>query len=155
MKIGDFGLAYDLDNHTRQKRMQTLTSSSSKPNNLDVTSGNIMEYSIIKIDEFVGTPLYQSPEQIKEHSYNEKVDIYAMGLILYEMCGCFKTGMERRINIEKLRNETVLSKNVYEKYPVESELILLMTRLKPSERPSANEILNCQKFRDWKKRFSD
>ena len=78
-----------------------------------------------------------------------------MGLILYEIHGCFKTGMERRINIENLRNEPVLPKNVNGKYLVESELILLMTRLKPTERSSANEILNCQKFRDWKKRFSD
>lgn len=114
-----------------------------------------MENSFIKIDEFVGTPLYQSPEQIKELSYNEKVDIYAMGLILYEMCGCFKTGMERRVNIENLRNEHKLAKNILEKYPMESELILLMTRLKPSERPSASEILNSQKFKEWKKRFSD
>ncbi len=114
-----------------------------------------MENSFIKIHEFVGTPLYQSPEQIKELSYNEKVDIYAMGLILYEMCGCFKTGMERRINIENLRNEHKLSKIISERYPMESELILLMTRQKPSERPSAIEILNSEKFKGWKMKFSD
>jgi serine/threonine protein kinase len=113
-----------------------------------------MENSFIKIDEFVGTPLYQSPEQIKKQRYNEKVDIYAMGLILYEMCGCFKTGMERRVNIENLRNEHKLGKNVLEKYPVESDLILLMTKQKPGERPSAKEILNSEKFKEWKKNMS-
>ena len=82
-------------------------------------------------------------------------ELEAMGLILYELCGCFKTGMERRVSIENLRNEHKLSKNILEKYPMEAELILLMTRLKPSERPSANEILNSEKFKDWKKRFSD
>jgi len=99
--------------------------------------------------------LYQSPEQIKELAYNEKVDIYAMGLILYEMCACFKTGMERRISIEKLRNEHKVEERINSKYPIESELILLMTRVKPSDRPAAQEILNSEKFKIWKKQFSE
>ena len=78
-----------------------------------------------------------------------------MGLILYEMCACFKTGMERRISIEKLRNEHKVEERINSKYPIESELILLMTRVKPSDRPAAQEILNSEKFKIWKKQFSE
>jgi hypothetical protein len=83
------------------------------------------------------------------------VDIYAMGLILYEMCVCFKTGMERRLNIEKLRNEHKIEDKIFTKFSIESELILWMTRAKPSDRPSAQEILNSEKFKNWKKQFTE
>lgn len=33
----------------------------------------------------VGTPYYMSPEQIKEHKYNEKSDIWGLGCIVYEI----------------------------------------------------------------------
>jgi len=145
-----------MENFARQKKLNNSINKNANINN--VSSMNILtnlDNSFIKIDEFVGTPLYQSPEQIKELSYNEKVDIYAMGLILYEMCGCFKTGMERRMNIEKLRNEQIIDEKIQIKYEIESDLILWMTRTKPSDRPSAQEILNSEKFKNWKKEFSE
>ncbi len=33
----------------------------------------------------IGTPLYKAPELIKREDYNEKVDIWAFGCVLYEM----------------------------------------------------------------------
>jgi NIMA (never in mitosis gene a)-related kinase len=35
---------------------------------------------------YVGTPYYLSPEICEEQPYNEKSDIWALGIILYEMC---------------------------------------------------------------------
>lgn len=157
LKIGDFGLAYDLETYSKQKRQPSIANLSSNKHVNSNSTNNLTncENSFIKIDEFVGTPLYQSPEQIMESSYNEKVDIYAMGLILYEMCACFKTGMERRINIENLRNEQKISQIIEDKYKIEGELILWMTRQKPSDRPSAQEILNSEKLKEWKKISSE
>ena len=36
-----------------------------------------------------------SPEQTAGRLYNHKVDIYALGLILFELVTCFSTQMER------------------------------------------------------------
>ena len=46
----------------------------------------------------VGTALYVSPELCKAKSshYNQKVDLYSLGIIFFEMCSpSLSTGMER------------------------------------------------------------
>jgi translation initiation factor 2-alpha kinase 4 len=82
--------------------------------------------------------------------YNEKVDIFAMGLILYELCASFKTGMERRESIDLLRKEHRLKTGFREERQLESQLILWMTNKKNSERPSAQEIIDSELFKNWK-----
>jgi len=109
-----------------------------------------MTYDSVKLTEFVGTPLYQSPEQIAGLHYNEKVDVFAMGLILYEMCASFKTGMERRESLELIKSEHLISANVKEKFPIEANLILLMTNKKPNDRPNAMSIIDSEIFGKWK-----
>jgi serine/threonine protein kinase len=111
------------------------------------------EQQSVRLTQFVGTPLYQSPEQIEGLYYNEKVDIFAMGLILYEMCAGFKTGMERRESLEYLRNEHRLKPGFCEKLPIESELILWMTRRRYTERPSAHEIIESELFKNWRDKY--
>lgn len=43
----------------------------------------------------VGTGFYRAPEQLKSHKYNEKVDIYSLGIIMFELFYHFRTAMER------------------------------------------------------------
>ena len=117
IKIGDFGLA------TRYSTSKLLRSK--------------------KIE---GTPLYLSPEQTSFRSYNEKVDIYACGITLYEMCSCFYTSMERYESIMNLRNNGIIEEKVRKNYPEETELIKLMTKKDYNERPTANEILKSDLF---------
>ena len=66
------------------------------------------------------------------------MDIYAAGLVLFEMCGKFKTQMERCINIENLTKNREFPKGFTEKYSSESKIISLMTELLPAKRPSAS-----------------
>ena len=105
---------------------------------------------MISNNDIVGTPLYLSPEQIGKKLYNEKVDIYASGLVLYEMCACFETLMERRESINMLRSARVVCDKVREGFKKETELILWMTEIKIDKRPSANEVLTSELFKKWK-----
>ena len=123
IKIGDFGLATQINNR-----------------------------QIIK-EGLVGTPLYLSPEQINKKIYNEKVDIYACGVILYEMCGCFYSLMERRECIINLRNKRIIIKKVLDNFPEESKLIYWMTQTEINDRPNEDEVLNSDLFKKWKEKF--
>ena len=38
------------------------------------------------LNTFYGTPLYLSPELVQNKPYNEKADMWSLGVILYEMC---------------------------------------------------------------------
>ena len=104
---------------------------------------------MISNNDIVGTPLYLSPEQIGKKLYNEKVDIFASGLVLYEMCACFETLMERRESINTLRSGRVVNEKVKEEYKRETELILWMTEIRIDKRPTANEVLNSEIFKKW------
>ena len=138
MKIGDFGLATEMTTRDKCKGVN------STHNNFNAT------HDSVKFSEYVGTPLYQSPEQTEGLNYNQKVDIYAMGIILFEMCGAFKTGMERRESIELLKKEHEINETIHHKFPLESELILLMTNLKPGDRPTSQEVIDSAIFKKWK-----
>lgn len=107
-------------------------------------------HSCINKEELVGTFLYLSPEQLSHKHYDERVDIFASGLVLYEMCACFETLMERRESIIALKNGKGVVKKVKESYPCETELILLMTKGDYKERPSASEIMKSKEFQMWK-----
>lgn len=45
-----------------------------------------------------------SPEQLKGRQYNYKVDIYSLGLILFELIMVFSTEMERIETMKLLRS---------------------------------------------------
>jgi serine/threonine protein kinase len=51
----------------------------------------------------IGTPLYIAPEQEYSSSYNNKVDIYALGLILFELFQNMSTTHERFSMIKDLK----------------------------------------------------
>jgi serine/threonine protein kinase len=118
LKIGDFGLATRYNNNGK----------------------------LLKSKKIEGTPLYLSTEQMSYKAYNEKVDIYACGITLYEMCACFSTSMERYENIMNLKNSQIINEKVRTNFPEESILIKTMTNNDYNERPSAKEILNSDLF---------
>ena len=144
MKIGDFGLAKDLNIDEKPIKLNLKENDNHKRRVEDMS---------VKLQENVGTPLYQSPEQIDNKFYNEKVDIYAIGVILYEMCSLFRTSMDRRESLEKLRFNQNINSYVKENFKIETCLILKMTSRDPSKRPSAEEILKSEEFTSLRNEF--
>ena len=70
-----------------------------KPANLLLTSDNelkiadfgfgIKAQEVLKPSKYnVGSPLYMAPESLKRNEYSFKTDIWAMGVIFYEMLTC-------------------------------------------------------------------
>uniref|UniRef100_A0A7N8YJM2 Eukaryotic translation initiation factor 2-alpha kinase 3 n=1 Tax=Mastacembelus armatus TaxID=205130 RepID=A0A7N8YJM2_9TELE len=95
----------------------------------------------------VGTKLYMSPEQLSGNSYSHKVDIYSLGLILFELLYPFSTQMERvrtLTEVRLLRFPEVFSKNNIQ----ELSMVRSMLSLSPSERPEAAEIIGTPLFQD-------
>lgn len=52
----------------------------------------------------VGTTLYMSPEQSDGRMYDYKVDIYSLGIILFELLVPFSTAMERIKTLTDLKS---------------------------------------------------
>ena len=59
------------------------------------------------LDLVLGTPLYMAPELIKQQKYSEKVDVWSLGCITYQLLSG-KTPFDAK-NIEKI-NQNICSK---------------------------------------------
>ncbi|KAJ8248122.1 hypothetical protein GJAV_G00238560 [Gymnothorax javanicus] len=112
VKIGDFGL------------VTTIKSKSGR--SIERTKG-------------VGTTSYMSPEQENQSSYDEKVDIFALGLIFFELLWRIGTGMERAKLWDSLRNG-LLPDDFCEEHAFHHMLIKKMLSKVSRERPGAKDI---------------
>ncbi|KAG7271017.1 hypothetical protein CRUP_038468 [Coryphaenoides rupestris] len=79
LKVGDFGLVTAMDQEEDEEEQAPLTPMP----------------ALTRHTGQVGTKLYMSPEQLSGNSYSHKVDIYSLGLILFELIWPFHTQMER------------------------------------------------------------
>ena len=52
----------------------------------DFGISKILEGSKSRASTTIGTPFYISPEMVKGEKYNEKTDLWSLGVLLYEMC---------------------------------------------------------------------
>ncbi|KAK6437572.1 eukaryotic translation initiation factor 2-alpha kinase [Oleoguttula sp. CCFEE 5521] len=127
-KIGDFGLAT-----TSQYLALDSTTSVNGRVNGDMTRS-------------VGTALYVAPELRSGtgSSYTDKVDMYSLGIMFYEMCEPFATSMERIRSLQLAREKTAALPAQYQLNGVKAAqgtLIACLISHKPSERPSSTELL--------------
>ncbi|KAH8702544.1 anticodon binding domain of tRNAs-domain-containing protein [Talaromyces proteolyticus] len=131
-RIGDFGLA-------TSGQFTTAVRSSAAAD--DIT-GNFTRS--------IGTTYYVAPE-IKSTStaqYNEKVDMYSLGVIFFEMCYPLRTGMERDHTLQSLREKNHVLPSIFQQAEkaIQGEIIDSLLSHRPSERPSASELLQSGKI---------
>eukprot|EP00002_Diphylleia_rotans_P003055 TRINITY_DN1204_c0_g1_i1.p1 TRINITY_DN1204_c0_g1~~TRINITY_DN1204_c0_g1_i1.p1 ORF type:complete len:504 (+),score=84.74 TRINITY_DN1204_c0_g1_i1:57-1568(+) len=94
VKIGDFGLSKAL---TQGSNTETpLLATRKRIVGLEEEKGHTSD---------IGTTLYQSPEISRaDPKYDNRVDVFSLGVILYEMIRPFETAMERAKMLGALRN---------------------------------------------------
>ena len=131
-KIGDFGLA---TSGQYQKP-------DSKMSNGNQDTGGDMTRS-------VGTALYVAPElsSTVAGNYNDRVDMYSMGIIFFEMCYPLGTAMERDKEIRVLRERKHALPAEFDTphKSMEGSIIMSLISHRPSERPSCAELLRTGK----------
>ena len=99
-----------------------------------------------KNEDYVGTSLYLSPEQLSKKPYNEKVDIYALGIILIEMCCFFKNEDERTHTLEEVINGIYPEKQM-KCFENELKLVKKLTKFNPNERPNIENVINSKEMK--------
>lgn len=131
VKIGDLGLATKLFNASRGD------------NNL---SENPLCPPINPVSENtrssdVGTFLYAAPEVSNSKYYDEKADVYSLGIVLVEIFHSFSTGMERAKIMGELRRG-IFPCDWSAQHPIALDLARRMLQQdSPQARPSCFEIL--------------
>ncbi|XP_026165507.1 interferon-induced, double-stranded RNA-activated protein kinase-like [Mastacembelus armatus] len=113
VKIGDFGL---------------VTAEN------DDDAENLLERTVYK-----GTPSYMAPEQKSRSTYDRKVDIFALGLIYFELLWNLSAGAERKPIWDDARQQQFPQGFSYH-FPQEKQIIKTMLRVKPEDRPEASKI---------------
>ncbi|KAG0356172.1 Eukaryotic translation initiation factor 2-alpha kinase [Podila minutissima] len=160
-KIGDFGLVTDMEGSTStdgdlpdpsSSQHSLSQTGSSKPghpllrrHSSAVTTGSRSSRSRTTA---VGTVTYASPEQLARPNlgYDQKADIYSLGIIFFELYHPFSTLMERHAVLRTLRNGE-LPPDFVSRWPKEAAFVLWLMAEDPRMRPSANEILEFELFR--------
>ncbi|XP_064550119.1 eIF-2-alpha kinase GCN2 isoform X1 [Drosophila montana] len=138
IKIGDFGLA--------------TTSFLALQSNAEYPSHSTTQHVTFTEDGTgtgkVGTTLYVAPELTGNASksvYNQKVDMYTLGIILFEMCQPpFDTSMERAQTIMALRNPSIIIPECMlqdSKYEKTVKMLRWLLSHDPAQRPTAEELL--------------
>ena len=102
----------------------------------------------------MGTSTYLSPEQETNLAYNEKVDMFALGLILCELCSKFSTYHERVSTLNDLKYKGVLPASMKRNFGVESQIILMMVCNDADSRPSAENLLRHPLVAEWEREVS-
>jgi NIMA (never in mitosis gene a)-related kinase len=111
----------------------------------DLGLGRYMSDETFKAFSKVGTPLYMSPEVIRNDGYDFKSDVWSLGCVIYELI-TFKSPFRTDEKISLYDLFTKINKGEYpkvqdEKYgPFITDLVDKMLLVNPEERVSLDEV---------------
>lgn len=131
VKVGDFGLAKN-------------TSSAAQTSDLIVLKDNQIQQPKNKDWSTVVGTLFYTAKEISTGNYDEKVDMYALGIIFFEMCWSLGTGMERAHTLNGLRLSTIEFPKEWKPQlqKLERKIITKLLDHDPTKRPGATELLS-------------
>ncbi|XP_010157299.1 PREDICTED: eukaryotic translation initiation factor 2-alpha kinase 4 [Eurypyga helias] len=138
VKIGDFGLATD---HPANAVISRREESNSDSSALSDQSGNLTG--------MVGTALYVSPEVqgSTKSTYNQKVDLFSLGIIFFEMSyHPMSTASERIFVLGQLRLPAIVFPKDFDevKHAKQRLVITWLLNHDPAARPTAVEVLKSE-----------
>jgi len=150
VKIGDFGLATsntqvlgDLRNQSQLVNETIMMSRSASYDHRGLDDGQSLTTG-------VGTVFYVSPEVLNGAAtgirYNQKVDMYSLGIIFFEMCYPLATGMERAMTLRNLQQPEIIFPKEFpmDKMPTQAQVIRALLSHNLKERPTSLEMLQSE-----------
>ena len=127
-----------------------------KPDNIMVLTGDreevkLMDFGIARLRDtgtmtrltragvLMGTPAYMTPEQIEGGDVSERTDVYALGIVLYEMLSGgvpFRASTPGTVLVKQLREMPVPLRKLRREVPLAVEKVIMqMLEKKPQKRP--------------------
>jgi NIMA (never in mitosis gene a)-related kinase 2 len=92
---------------------------------------------------YLGSPYYMSPEQCNGQGYNEKSDIWSLGIVLYELAQLTPPFMATNQLSLALKIKEGSFKRIPSRYTEElMRVIKWMLQVEPEERPNVEDLLN-------------
>jgi|SaaInlStandDraft_5_1057022.scaffolds.fasta_scaffold06534_4 serine/threonine protein kinase len=85
--------------------------------------------------EEVGTYGYIAPEILQGNKYDDKADLYSLGIIILEIFSKFKTNMEKILTIKDLKN----GHNIYDNHQL-NKLIFGLIKQNPNDRTPLDDV---------------
>ncbi len=133
IKIGDFGLA-TLHNSIDNEEISLHNYKQSTKTEAHNHTGGI------------GTSIYAAPEQKVGKIYDNRADLYSLGIILFELFYPLSTDMEKNKCVTHITKNRMLPENFQNRWPIVAEMILKLTDSQPLSRPLASDILQSSLF---------
>lgn len=159
IKLGDFGLATKKhfipvvaspfsirpkdSSEEEEPKLLKLESNSDICSSGDLSTQDLNE---CRLTNGIGTRTFSAPEQLSEMSYDQKADIYSLGLILLVLFNPTETLSERYQILSDCRKQGP-SKEFLARHPEIGELIKRMADKDPATRPTAEELKKFPLFR--------